>query len=357
MSDYDDGTRLYALMRRIIVVAAVLAAIPVVWWTITTYVRAYYGPPQIPTFRQTTKATADAAGAVEQPSTWQIITTYIRAHVWSPQISFPGTPSTSDLKQLASGATKEAEESAGARQLAAVSARAAAAAGQTPVEPGMTATDSRDLGAAPNAPSAAGRTAAAAGIGEPTTAAARSADPSAEGPATAKAMEIPAARGPNPTMTNAAPPKPDAGPPWPQSPQPNGAQQPPPPWPEARQTAAMSMSTAPAISRPNLAQETAVLRTAAQQIAAGQHPAAQQAADAAAPVPTADAGAEPQPLSGKIPLPRHRPSDLVMEPITAANVPMPRSRPDIAAAGVSSASAATEGTSAGPLDFLQNLFH
>jgi hypothetical protein len=40
------------LLRRIIILAAVITAIPVVLWTITAFVRAYVGPPKIPTFHQ-----------------------------------------------------------------------------------------------------------------------------------------------------------------------------------------------------------------------------------------------------------------------------------------------------------------
>lgn len=58
-----------------------------------------------------------------------------------------------------------------------------------------------------------------------------------------------------------------------------------------------------------------------------------------------------QPLTGKIPLPRHRPSDLVMVQITADNVPMPRPRP-------SSTGGGDDGDGSGsPLNFIQNLFH
>lgn len=40
------------LLRRIIVAAAVLAAVPVILWTITVFVRTYVGQPKLPTFRQ-----------------------------------------------------------------------------------------------------------------------------------------------------------------------------------------------------------------------------------------------------------------------------------------------------------------
>ncbi len=40
------------LLRRIIILLAVITAIPVVLWTITAVVRSYVGPPKIPTFHQ-----------------------------------------------------------------------------------------------------------------------------------------------------------------------------------------------------------------------------------------------------------------------------------------------------------------
>ncbi|HEY1746732.1 MAG TPA: hypothetical protein VGG11_08225 [Xanthobacteraceae bacterium] len=61
------------------------------------------------------------------------------------------------------------------------------------------------------------------------------------------------------------------------------------------------------------------------------------------------------PLTGKIPLPRHRPrglGDASMTRIAQGAVPVPRPRPD--AAGPV---AAPETTNSTPLDFLQNMFH
>ncbi len=61
------------------------------------------------------------------------------------------------------------------------------------------------------------------------------------------------------------------------------------------------------------------------------------------------------PLSGPIPLPRHRPRDAGMvrtADMAPSNVPMPRPRPDAAGAG-----ATAETPSASPIEFIQNLFH
>ncbi len=53
MREDSDHFRHYVpLLRRIIIVVAVLAAIPVILWTITIFMRSYVGPPKLPTFRQ-----------------------------------------------------------------------------------------------------------------------------------------------------------------------------------------------------------------------------------------------------------------------------------------------------------------
>ena len=53
MREDSDHFRHYVpLLRRIVIVVAVLAAIPVILWTITLFMRSYVGPPKLPTFRQ-----------------------------------------------------------------------------------------------------------------------------------------------------------------------------------------------------------------------------------------------------------------------------------------------------------------
>ncbi len=50
--DEEDDFRHYMpVLRRIVIVVAVLTAVPVVMWTITAYVRTYVGPPKLPTFQ------------------------------------------------------------------------------------------------------------------------------------------------------------------------------------------------------------------------------------------------------------------------------------------------------------------
>jgi hypothetical protein len=73
MREDDEEFRHYVpLLRRIIILVAVITAVPVILWTITAFVRTYVGPPKIPTFHQlaataSINAPSDAtAGGVEQ---------------------------------------------------------------------------------------------------------------------------------------------------------------------------------------------------------------------------------------------------------------------------------------------------
>jgi hypothetical protein len=47
MSSEDQFRHYFPLMRRIVTLVAVLTAIPVMLWTITVFVRGYFGPPKI----------------------------------------------------------------------------------------------------------------------------------------------------------------------------------------------------------------------------------------------------------------------------------------------------------------------
>jgi hypothetical protein len=68
--DNDEFRHYVPLLRRIIILVAVITAVPVVLWTITAFVRTYVGPPRIPSFHQlassasiSTSANAPAAPA------------------------------------------------------------------------------------------------------------------------------------------------------------------------------------------------------------------------------------------------------------------------------------------------------
>jgi hypothetical protein len=59
MREDEDQFRQYMpVLRRLIILVAVITAIPVAMWTITAMVRTYVGPPKLPTFRPMAAAPA-----------------------------------------------------------------------------------------------------------------------------------------------------------------------------------------------------------------------------------------------------------------------------------------------------------
>jgi hypothetical protein len=76
MREDDDFGHYVPLLRRVIILVAVIIAVPVILWTITAFVRTYVGPPRIPTFHQlastasinapSASATAEAAAQPQQ---------------------------------------------------------------------------------------------------------------------------------------------------------------------------------------------------------------------------------------------------------------------------------------------------
>ena len=52
MRDDNELVHYVPILRRIIVLVAVIIAVPVVLWTITLFVRAYVAPAKVPTFHQ-----------------------------------------------------------------------------------------------------------------------------------------------------------------------------------------------------------------------------------------------------------------------------------------------------------------
>ncbi|MGC1359488.1 MAG: hypothetical protein WA851_27565 [Xanthobacteraceae bacterium] len=233
---HDDDNRFQRfvpLLRRVIILLAVLAATPVVLWMITTFVRAYVGPPRIPALRQTASTqqmAAPAAAAASAPNS-------------------EASTKVADFTALTTDVT-------------------------------ATTSEARDA-ASPKGSMLADRPSEAANL--PTTA-------------------------PVPSM------------------------------PSPSQTSAALASAAPI----------------------GQSPAANTVTAEASP-PPAVAEQQPDvmpaapPLTGKIPLPRHRPrglGDATMTQMAQGAVPVPRPRPDGAGPV-----ATPETPNSGPLDFLQNMFH
>ena len=242
--------RFYVLLRWIIVVVAVLAAVPVVLWTITALVRAYFGPLKAPTFPHQVQVTAP------------------------PE------------------ATGSGDTNAGAQAQSAVQTGLPPHSPTATVEEKAKPADTRDQPVAP-----------AADANMPTgttsvTTLLRTGD----------AAAAPATAGQGATSGNASTASP------------------------AQTTATDSSLPPPGTS-----------------LVSGSPTAPQQPAAAE---PLAEAAPAAAPLKGPVPLPRRRPSEIVLVQITPANVPMPRPRPDGAGA------ATTEGSpDTGPLNFLQNIFH
>jgi hypothetical protein len=65
MRDDEDIRQYMPVLRRLIILVAVITAIPVVMWTITSVVRTYVGPPKLPTFRPMAALPGAAAGPDE----------------------------------------------------------------------------------------------------------------------------------------------------------------------------------------------------------------------------------------------------------------------------------------------------
>ncbi|MGA3140239.1 MAG: hypothetical protein ABSD09_15350 [Xanthobacteraceae bacterium] len=252
---HDDDNRfqrIVPLLRRVIILLAVLAATPVVLWMITTFVRAYVGPPRIPAPHQiaATTPTVSATAAASTPN--------------------------SDQAAASPAQSKIADVSASTTDVTA------------------TTSDPRDV-ASPKGSLLAERPSdgAAAAPASTSTMATASIPPPSQAPA---AFATPT------NLTGAMTPTGGA----PQIPQ----------LPPANTASAEASPTA-----------------------------TEQSPDVMPPAP---------PLTGKIPLPRHRPRGLgeANTQLAQGAVPVPRPRPD--AAGPASA---PDAASPGPLDFLQNIFH
>jgi len=67
MREDDEIGHYVPLLRRIIILVAVIIAIPVVLWTITAFVRSYVGAPKIPTFHQLASTASINTPASDNP--------------------------------------------------------------------------------------------------------------------------------------------------------------------------------------------------------------------------------------------------------------------------------------------------
>ena len=250
--DYeDDSIRLYTpVLQRIIILVAVIIAVPVVMWTITTFIRSYVAPPRVPTFQPMAIAPqSDSIAASTNPAPAAPASQPAQAPTPAPQ----ATP-----QATADAGTTTPPNNAPPPQVAA------------------------------NPPAAAPQVAIAA---RPTIAPPA---PSAAQAMTDTPMSAPPV--PAPTTASAAPSNatPDAA-------------------DKGDKTGAPPASDHP-FAWPTLANNTA-------SAAAGpdQTPTGDSAADS---LPASD------PITGRIPLPRHRPNVFAM--VEFAAVPLPRARPALA---------------------------
>jgi len=67
MREDEDIRQYMPVLRRFIILVAIIIAIPVVMWTITAMVRTYVGPPKLPTFRPMAAAPAGPDQAAAAP--------------------------------------------------------------------------------------------------------------------------------------------------------------------------------------------------------------------------------------------------------------------------------------------------
>lgn len=251
MRNEDEQLRHYTpLLRRIILIVAVLTAVPVILWSITAFVRGYVGPPQLPSYRPIA-----ATESVQSES---------MTGTAAPTGERTGQPTPATQPSTASDSTAPV------------------------VEARATATDSR--GAPPaNAPMLGDRLSGAT----------------------------------------------------------------PDPWKPAAD--AQTLGNSPPPADPDA---SAKMRFAERATPDSASTGALGAQSMAMAEPSPDALPAAPPLTGRIPLPPHRPRQMVMAmsavpgaPAARAAVPLPRPRP-----GAASPAAATETPASGPLDWLQGVF-
>jgi hypothetical protein len=65
----DDHIRLYTpVLQRVIILAAVIIAVPVLMWTVTTFVRSYVARPKVPVLQHVAAPESPARGPVASPA-------------------------------------------------------------------------------------------------------------------------------------------------------------------------------------------------------------------------------------------------------------------------------------------------
>jgi hypothetical protein len=305
--DDDDNIRLYApVLQRVIILAAVVIAVPVMMWTVTTFIRSYVARPQVPTFQHLTLSEAAQTPPPAIP---------FAASPPPPSVTPPAPAAAlADTARTASSTPTPSPDSGGSA--------AAPVTGPPPPPPPVPVM----AGAAVENPAQGGSP----------TATAPMASPDADGlPTVAKPAGMTGRLATNGSGTTAAAPAwpiPNAGgPPTFNAPQPAGAMT------EAASTEALP-SPLPIKGRVPLPHR----RPAALALAATEDIAPSALVPDTAPTGTAssemastDALPPPQPIKGRVPLPRRRPAVMALAatgtiappvPIGRA-VPMPKLRP------------------------------
>jgi hypothetical protein len=306
--DDDDNIRLYApVLQRVIILAAVVIAVPVMMWTITTFIRSYVAQPKAPTFQHLASTEASPSPPPESP---------LAASPPPPQIAQPpaqspaqpaeqaiSAPPLADAGTSAGGIGRPAVSNTRAPALPAMAGaaviNAAPTAAPAPQAP-MASPDASGLPTVVQPPGMVGRlatngsgTSAAAPVDRGTDRGLARPAPSTAGPPGAGVQEPPVAMTET-AATEALPP-----------PQPIKGRIPLP----RRRPAALALA---AMGPPAAATETAISETA-----------------------STDTLPTPQPIKGRIPLPRRRPAVLALAatgsivpsaPVGRA-VPMPKMRP------------------------------
>jgi hypothetical protein len=192
MRDDEDHIRQFMpVLRRIIILVAVLTAIPVVMWTITAFVRTYVGPPKTPTFQHMADA-APAGSLADAPAATPSDNGATGSTPTSPQpiVEAKAAAMDADANAPASDANAEAAPVSAAANVAAPNA-----APPDPAFPNVTAPN------APPAPAGMAQTGVATNNAAPANAAAAGTTPApapgATGPADLAASGPPAYAAPS----------------------------------------------------------------------------------------------------------------------------------------------------------------
>jgi hypothetical protein len=307
--DDDDNIRLYApVLQRVIILAAVVIAVPVMMWTITTFIRSYVARPQVPTFQHLALTEA----AQSPPPASPLAATPPPPHGAQPAQPAP-TAALADTDMTAGGNRAPSTDTG---SLAA--APATAAPSPPPVTMAGAAVDNPAQAQAPKPPAPAMASPDAGGM-----------------PTVAKPAGLVARLATNGSGTS--PPAPAAAPAWPNpnagGPPSFGAQQPPDAMTETASTEALPPPQ-PIKGRIPLPRHrpAAIALAATEDVTA---PAA-VADNAATETAATDALPSPQPIKGRVPLPRRRPAVLASLATTGSvapsmptgrAVPMPKMRP------------------------------